>query len=315
MSKILLIGKNGQLGWELLHALPCLGEVQALDRHDIDLSDGAAIRDLVRTVRPEIIVNAAAYTNVDGAESNVDVAMNVNGVGPGILARELRSAGGKLIVHYSTDYVFNGNSERPYTEEDPVDPVNAYGLTKLAGEQEIAASGCPHLIFRTQWLYASRAKNFLLSILKLAREGKPLRVVYDQFGAPTNARMLAELTALALRKARSEAVQDISGIYHVSAAGQTSWYEFTRAILEEASAIFEQPAACYRSALQSLLPVTTREYAAAARRPAHSVLSNDKLARIFGLRMTDWHHQLRSCLEEVRGATAPARVRFRVEQK
>jgi dTDP-4-dehydrorhamnose reductase len=302
MTKILLVGKIGQLGWELQRSLPCLGEVHAVDYPEIDLRDEDAVRELVRAVLPEVIVNAAAYTDVNGAESNLELARAINGVAPGVLASELAAAGGRFIIHFSTDYVFNGEGNRPYVEDDSVDPINAYGLTKLEGEQAIARSGCAHIILRTQWLYAARGKNFLLTILRLAREGKPLRIVSDQVGAPTTARMLAELTSFVLSAARARAPNEFSGVYHATAAGQASWYDFTKEILEQTCSLFDRPPDWCRRALASLQPVPSSEYPAPARRPAYSVLSNEKLARVFGLRMPDWRHQLRFCLEELKPA-------------
>jgi dTDP-4-dehydrorhamnose reductase len=300
-SNVLLVGKTGQLGWELQWALACLGTIHAIDYPELDLRDQGAVRSLVRSVRPDIIVNAAAYTDVNGAESQTDVARQINAVAPGVLAAELRQSGGRLIVHYSTDYVFDGAGTRPYLEDDPANPVNAYGRTKLEGEQAVAASGVPYLIFRTEWLYGARGKNFLLSILRLAREGKPLRIVADQVGAPTTARMLAESTALALACLTDSDPGAVSGIYHATAAGQASWYEFAKAILEECCAL-ESPAPEWcRRALQSVQPMPSSEYISSARRPAYSLLSTEKLARVFGIAMPHWRDQLRLCVQELQG--------------
>jgi dTDP-4-dehydrorhamnose reductase len=192
---ILVTGRDGQLGFELRRTLAPLGRIVAVDIDNIDFSDVDAVRRYVRELRPEIIVNAAAYTAVDRAESERELAQKVNGAIPGALAEELRGYGGKLIIHYSTDYVFNGKGTKPYVEDDPPEPVNAYGESKLAGERALVRAGAPHVILRTEWLYAMRGGNFLLTILRLAREGKPLRVIADQLGAPTWARMLAEASA------------------------------------------------------------------------------------------------------------------------
>ncbi len=301
MTKILLVGKIGQLGWELQRTLACLGELQAVDYPEIDLREVPAVRALMRAVRPDVLVNAAAYTDVDGAESNYEVAQQINGIAPGILAEELSAAGGRLVVHYSTDYVFNGTSSRPYAEEDAVDPINRYGLSKLQGEQAVVAAGSSHLIFRTQWLYGPRGKNFLLTILRLARQGKPLCVVSDQVGAPTSARMLAEATALALSSLQGRDPRPFTGIYHVTAAGQASWYEFTKAILEETCALSARPPWCVR-ALESLQACSTADYPFLARRPAYAVLSNAKFAHAFGFHLPAWREQLRLCLQELEGS-------------
>lgn len=300
--KVLLVGKIGQLGWELQRTLPCLADVHAIDYPELDLRDEAAVRNLVRSVRPDVIVNAAAYTDINGAESQTAVARQLNSVAPGVLATELRKIGGRLMVHYSTDYVFNGNGTRPYLEDDPVDPVNAYGRTKLEGEQAIAASGLPHLIFRTEWLYAARGKNFLLTILRLARKGKPLRIVSDQIGAPTTARMLAETTALALASVRDRDPSTVSGIYHATAAGQASWYDFAKAILQECCVPDGAAPEWCRRALESIQPMPASEYISPARRPAYSLLSNEKLSRVFGIAMPHWREQLRLCMQELQGS-------------
>ncbi len=306
MKRILIVGKIGQLGWELQRTLAPLGEIHSIDYPDIDLSDSEATRRLVRSVAPEIIVNAAAYTDVDGSEKNPEVANRLNGVAPGVLASELATIGGRLIVHYSTDYVFDGTASCPYTEEDPISPLNAYGRSKAEGEQAVRASGCPYLIFRTQWLYGPRGKNFLLTILRLAREGKPLHIIADQVGAPTTARMLAEMTGLALARIATADAAAFSGVYHATAAGQASWYEFTRAILEECCALDEAAPPWCHAALDRLQPINSEEYPLPARRPAYSVLSNDKLARVFGLRMPHWREQLRLCIQALQGTPALA---------
>ncbi|MEJ7811908.1 MAG: dTDP-4-dehydrorhamnose reductase, partial [Gemmatimonadaceae bacterium] len=232
---ILLIGANGQLGWELARTLAPLGRVVAPTRAQLDLADGTRVRAAVRDVRPQIVVNAAAYTAVDQAEREAAMAHAVNGVAPGILAEEaarLRA----LIVHYSTDYVFDGTTRTPYTERDEPNPLNVYGETKLAGERAIAATGAAHLIFRTAWVYGLRRQNFLRSILGLAHERTELRVVEDQVGAPTWSRMIAEGTALALAhvvpRGGAEADAPWSGLYHLTAAGQASRFELAKAILE-----------------------------------------------------------------------------------
>jgi dTDP-4-dehydrorhamnose reductase len=233
---ILVTGPNGQLGFELVRTLACVGRVQTVGRNDVDLSDLDAVRRHVRALRPDIIVNAAAYTNVDRAESEHLLAERINGELPQVLAGELRQYGGQLMVHYSTDYVFDGSATQPWREDAPTSPLNAYGRSKLLGEQALQRSGVPHLVLRTSWIFATRGSNFLLTILRLAREGKPLRIISDQVGAPTWARILAETTALMiplwLKFSQAERAA-VSGVYHATAAGQTTWHGFTEQILQE----------------------------------------------------------------------------------
>ena len=222
--RILLTGKNGQVGWELQRTLAPLGEVVVLDRRQLDLSDPDQIRERVREISPDLIVNAAAYTAVDRAEAEPEPAMAVNGTAPGLLAEEAKRIGA-AIIHYSTDYVFDGAKTTPYTEEDAPNPLNVYGRTKLAGEQAVQAAGVPHLILRTSWVYGMRGKNFLLTILRLAREREELKIVDDQIGAPTWSRTIAEATAQILTSG-AWPVSGASGIYHLTASGSTSWYGF-----------------------------------------------------------------------------------------
>jgi dTDP-4-dehydrorhamnose reductase len=302
--KILITGRDGQLGFELRRTLASLGQVVAVDIDNINFCDVDAVRRYVRELRPDIIANAAAYTAVDRAETERETAHILNAEIPGVLARDLQAYGGKLIIHYSTDYVFNGCATNPYSEIDPPDPVNAYGESKLAGEQAVLRAGAPHIIMRTEWLYATRGSNFLLTVLRLAREGKPLRVISDQLGAPTWARMLAEATA-AVAAQFIQAPGDAnsrSGVYHATAAGQTSWHGFTQAILEETLQRLQRlklPIEWCVNALHSLTPIPTSEYPTPARRPAYSVLCNDKLERVFGVRLPDWRTQLQMALEDL----------------
>jgi dTDP-4-dehydrorhamnose reductase len=293
MTRILLTGKNGQAGWELQRTLATLGEVIALDRHGLDLANPDSIRRVVRERKPNLIVNAAAYTAVDKAEEESDLAMAINGMAPGILAEEAKELGA-AVIHYSTDYVFDGNKNGPYTEDDAPNPLNVYGKTKLAGEQAIQAVGAPHLIFRTSWVYGTRGKNFLLTILRLAKERDELRIVNDQIGAPTWSRMIAEATAqviaqLALPKGKGWG-DGISGIYHLTAAGQTSWFGFAKAILN-----YIPGSAAHAP---RLTPITTQEYPTPAQRPKNSVLSNVRLRQKFGLESPLWEIGLRLSLEE-----------------
>jgi dTDP-4-dehydrorhamnose reductase len=278
--RVLLLGKNGQVGRALQGVLDP-ARLVALGRSELDLADGAAIRHVLRQLEPSIIVNAAAYTAVDLAESEEAAARAVNATAPGILAEEA-SRLDALLVHYSTDYVFDGLQDRPYVEDDPPNPLNAYGRTKLAGEQAIQAVNGWHLILRSSWVYGPYGHNFLLTILRLARERSELRVVSDQVGAPTSVLAIARATAQLIERGPVE-----PGLYHLSAGGQTSWYDFARAALEE------QPG---KRAVR-VVPISTEEYPTPARRPAYSVLSNKKLTRAFGLALPDWRTGLKEVLQ------------------
>ncbi len=280
--KILLAGRTGQVGRELARELPPVGEVVALDRAALDLSDARAIRRMVEEVRPDVIVNAAAYTAVDRAESEPEAAARINGVAPGILATEARRLGA-LFVHYSTDYVFDGEKSGAYREEDSPNPVSAYGRSKLAGEIAIRMSGCRHLILRTSWVYSNRGQNFLRTILRLARERPELRVVDDQVGAPTSAIAIARATATLLGH------PDPKGLFHLSAAGTTSWCGFARAILEA------------EGMATPLVAIRSVDYPSAARRPRNSVLDNSRLRDVFGIVLEDWRTGLREVLAQPRG--------------
>ncbi len=290
--RILLTGANGQVGWELQRTLSCLGEVIALDSKAMNLADAAAVRQQVREIAPTIIVNPAAYTAVDKAESEPERAHAVNAVAPGVLAEEADKLGA-LLVHYSTDYVFNGSGTTPWREDDACDPVNVYGATKLAGERAIQATGCRHFIFRTSWVYGARGNNFLLTIRRLMRERPELKIVDDQVGAPTWCRDLAEATALVLSQINSPAsgfgVNVPWGVYNMTNSGETSWHGFAEAIqVRDAS-----------SEIQSarLLPIPGSDYPTPARRPLNSRLSNDKLEHAFGIRLQDWRVALARCMD------------------
>lgn len=282
--RILLTGINGQVGWELQRTLQPLGEVIALDRTQCDLADPDRLRSVVRAIRPTIVVNPAAYTAVDKAESEPELAMAINGAAPGILAEEARQLDA-LLVHFSTDYVFDGAKPEPYVESDATAPINGYGRSKLAGEQAVEAGGCRHLIFRTCWVYGLSGHNFLRTMLRLADERDELRVVDDQFGAPTWARMIAETTALALARHAGQ-----NGIYHLCAGGATSWHGFAEAILTAAN----------RAGLLAKSPpvrrLTTAEFPTPARRPANSRRDCARLEKDFALRSPDWESQLNLCL-------------------
>lgn len=302
MRKILLTGKNGQVGWELQRTLASLGDIVAVGQKEMDLADPDSIRRVIEQVRPDLIINAAAYTAVDKAESEPDLAMAVNGIAPGIMAEEAKRLNA-AIVHYSTDYVFDGTEKRPYGENDAPNPLNVYGKTKLAGERAIQTAGVPHLILRTSWVYGARGRNFLLTILRLARERDELKIVDDQVGAPTWSRLLAEITSQMVAQffspLRRPAVSlaDISGIYHATPAGSTSWHGFAAKILE----------GTFRQAMQAspkLTPIPTSEYPLPAMRPRNSCLSNEKLAHTFGLAAPVWEESLTLCLQEIVGAAA-----------
>ena len=286
--KILLTGAQGQVGWELQRSVAPFGEINALGHAQLDLSDVDAIRQAVRHSGPDLIVNAAAYTAVDQAEKEAERAHAVNAIAPAILAEEakhLRAA----FIHYSTDYVFDGRKQAPYEEMDAPHPLGVYGRTKFEGEKAVAAVGGAHLVLRTSWVYGLRGKNFLRTILRLAEEREELRVVNDQLGAPTWSRLLAEATAACLsqclyRGGVHDMLAERSGLYHLSAGGQTSWFGFADAIVGHAP---KPP---------KMIAISTEEYPLPAKRPAYSVLSNGKFGRVFGLQLPDWQSGLNLCL-------------------
>lgn len=287
--KILVTGTNGQVGYELERSLQGLGEIVAVGRAQMDLSDLKQVRDVIRSVKPNLIVNPAAYTAVDKAESEPALAMRINGEAPAVMAEEARKLGAG-IIHYSTDYVFDGSKETAYLETDPTCPVNVYGATKLAGEQAIQAAGVPHLILRTSWVYGMRGKNFLLTVLRLAAERDELRIVGDQFGSPTWCRTIADTTAqlIARLDARTGAVEamggPLSGIYHLTASGRTSWHGFTEEIIKLA-AFTRAP---------TVTPIRAEEYPLPARRPHNSELSGARLQSL-GVHVPDWRAALALC--------------------
>ncbi|WP_211451719.1 dTDP-4-dehydrorhamnose reductase [Collimonas antrihumi] len=286
--KILLTGKAGQVGYELERSLQGLGEIVAVDRAQMNLADLDQVRDVIRTVKPALIVNAAAYTAVDEAEQEPDLAMRINGEAPAVMAQEAGKLGA-AIIHYSSDYVFDGKKTVPYTESDPACPINVYGQTKLAGEQAIQAAGIPHLILRTSWVYGMRGNNFLLTVLRLAQEREELHIVNDQHGAPTWCRTIADATAHIIAQSRSaqptaEWWKERSGLYHMTAQGQTTWYDFALAILANTS-IARNPL---------VTPIATHEYQAAVGRPANSKLSCDLFMNTF-CSLPEWGNALRLC--------------------
>lgn len=285
LPRILLLGKNGQVGWELQRTLAPLGRVWALDYPEIDFVEGAALRKLVLEHKPQIVVNACAYTAVDKAESEPERAMLINGLAPGVLAEAAKQTGA-LLVHYSTDYVYDGTKRMPYVETDAAHPLSAYGRSKLAGDQAIQQVGGHHLIFRLCWVYGALGQNFLLTIMRLARERETLRVVSDQMGSPTWSRMIAETTALALKQVLSPAeARELSGIYHLRAGGEASWHEFASRIVEL------MPTA--EKKCKTVEAITTADYPTPAMRPAYSLMSGEKLRRTFGLELPDWEQSLR----------------------
>lgn len=289
--RILLIGANGQVGWELRRTLAGVGEVIAASIEGgygpiVDLLDKGLLERLVDDSRADAVVNAAAYTAVDKAETEYTIAQRINADAVGELGA-LLAARGTPIIHYSTDFVFSGELGRPYTEDDAPGPLNVYGETKLGGERALLESGAPALVFRTSWVYGARGANFLLTMLRLFKEKDELRIVDDQIGSPTWSRMLAELTAMVLYRVLSGDldIRTVAGLYHLTGSGEVTWYGFAEAILE-------------RSGLDcNLIPITSAEYPAPARRPAYSVLDNGRFRETFGLWMPDWRDSLDQCLE------------------
>ena len=294
MYRILLTGSTGRVGWELTRTLTPLGRVIVAERSRFDLARPELLGALVDAMAPDVIVNAAAYTAVDKAEKVPDLALAINAAAPGELAKAARRRNA-LLVHYSTDYLFDGKKHAPYTEGDAPNPLNVYGRSKLAGEDAIRASGADHLIFRTSWIFAARGTNFLMTILRLAGEREELRVVADQIGAPTWARLIAEVTALALQQdlARRKNGEFDSGIFNLSAAGETSWHGFACAIVNAA----REGGAALKC--RKVVPITTAEYPLPAARPANSLLSGAKLGKRYGLEMPGWNHCMHLCLEEL----------------
>lgn len=306
LPRLLVVGPHGQVGWELLRTLAPLGEVITAGRSGsnpgantgsnvpVDLSRPQTLREAVATVRPAVVINAAAYTAVDRAEEEEALAMTVNATAPGVLAEACRAVGA-VLVHYSTDYVFDGSKGVPLSEDDAPNPLNVYGRSKLVGEQAVAGAGATYLVLRTSWVYGLRGRNFLLSMRRLAAERDSLRIVDDQLGSPTWARMIAQATALLL--ARGLVAPDWlaarSGLYHLSAAGQTSWFGFARRIFELAPPGGRQ----HPHGLQ-LDPITSTDYPTPAARPRYSVLDNRRLRETFGLALPDWDTSLMACLAD-----------------
>lgn len=292
--KILLMGKNGQVGWELQRSLAPLGELIALDRHPVGSLNGnlcelESLRATIRQVKPDVIVNAAAYTAVDKAESEPELADLVNGVANGVMAEEA-AASGAWLVHYSTDYVFSGQGVTPWKETDAVAPVNHYGFSKLAGEQAIIASGCKYLIFRTSWVYGARGNNFAKTMLRLAKDRETLNVITDQIGAPTGADLIADVTALVIQQVIMR--PELVGLYHLAAAGEVSWHGYANHVIDFAKAQGEE------LAVTTVNPIQTTSYPTPAQRPLNSRLNTQKLRDTFYLHLPDWRSGVTRMLRE-----------------
>ncbi|PRY67394.1 dTDP-4-dehydrorhamnose reductase [Halomonas ventosae] len=297
--RILLLGKNGQVGWELQRALAPLGQLIALDRHGHngltgDLADLDGLRATVRELKPAVIVNAAAYTAVDRAEEQHELATLINAEAPGVLAEEARALGA-LLVHYSTDYVIDGSGDAPWQETDTPGPVNHYGASKLAGERHIQASGCRHLIFRTSWVYAAWGNSFLSTMARLMREREALQVIDDQLGAPTGAELIADVTAHAIRQALVD--QSREGLYHLAARGETSWHGYATFIAE----CLQGQGTVIQATPNRIAPIPTSEWPTPAARPLNSRLATTKLECAFGLTMPTWQRGVERALAEREG--------------
>ena len=301
-AKILVFGKNGQIGWELRRALAPVGQVIALGRDAADVREPANILDAISTVDPDVIVNAAAYTAVDRAEDDIEAAYAVNAQAVEVLAREA-SRRRVWLVHYSTDYVFDGRASVPYVEEDPTNPISVYGASKLAGEKAIQASGARHFILRTSWVYAARGNNFLKTVWRLARERSELRMVADQVGAPTGAELIADVTALMVSRVLRDSTRDstLAGLYHLSAAGFTTWHGFAQTVLTEAIA----GGAELRIDPENIAAISTAEFPTKAGRPLNSRLVTDKLRRAFDIYLPDWREGVTRAVQEVLAGGPP----------
>jgi dTDP-4-dehydrorhamnose reductase len=292
--KILLTGATGQVGWELARALLPLGEVIAVNRNEANLAELKSLRTIIQQHKPDVIVNPAAYTAVDKAETEQELAFLINAEAPGVLAEEAKKIDA-LLVHYSTDYVFDGTKSTPYTEDDSTNPVNVYGQSKLAGEQAIQAVAGDYLILRTSWVYASRGNNFLKTILRLAAEREELKIVVDQIGSPTWARLIAETTAHIVRQVMLErqANSFTSSVYHLTSTGDTSWHGFAQKIVD---IVREQGKVALKN--RAIHPIPTTDYPLPAKRPANSRLATNRLEQQFGLTMPSWDNALRLCMQE-----------------
>lgn len=301
--KILLFGKNGQLGWELQRSLDPLGELIALDRHHSqhcgDLTDQTGIVRTIQAIQPDVIVNAAAYTAVDQAENDIETTYLINAQAPGLLANQARKIGAYLI-HYSTDYVFDGSGNHPWRESDVTMPLNVYGRSKLEGENLIAESGCQHLILRTSWVYGAMGQNFAKTILRLAQEREQLKVINDQFGAPTGAELLADITAQIIPRLLGH--PELSGLYHICAQGETTWHAYAELILNFA----REKQIPIKVAPESIIPVSTREFSTVASRPLNSRLDCRKFHDTFQLNLPFWQNGVTRMLTELIAMRNPA---------
>jgi dTDP-4-dehydrorhamnose reductase len=285
--KILIFGRVGQIGWELRHKLACMGKVQSVGLPEVDFSKPETIRDAIRAAEPTVIVNAAAYTAVDKAEAAPEPAWAINATGPGVIAEEAKRLG-SLLVHYSTDYVYDGSKDGAWVEADAPNPLNVYGKSKLAGDEAIAAVGGNYLILRTSWVYGPRGSNFLLTMLRLAKERSELRIVNDQTGSPTTSECIAQATADILAQVLAPAGGGLagrSGVYHLTSAGATTWFGFAKAFLSK------------QASCPVLTPIPSSSYPVPAKRPVNSVLSCERLAETFGVRLPAWEHALDLVLE------------------
>ena len=294
--KILVTGRDGQVGYELQHALTAHGEVVAVNRSEMDLTSAESMRACIRSVQPDLIVNAAAYTAVDKAESEPELAQQVNADAVAIIAQEAKRVGA-AVIHYSTDYVFDGNKTAPYVEDDATNPLNVYGRTKLAGERALADAEIPYLVLRTSWVYGARGKNFLRTILKLAAEMPELRMVADQFGAPTWSRDIATATAAIATRWLPGNMKDHSGVYHLTGGGETTWHGFAA----EAIRMRRELLSVQNMNFAHLTAIATSEYPTPAARPKNSRLDCSKLARVFDTRLPEWRASLAAVLKEEDG--------------
>lgn len=292
--RILLTGKNGQVGFELQRALAPLGEVIALDRSECDLESESSLREAIRRAEPDVIVNPAAYTAVDRAESEAERAHAVNAHAPGIIGAEAVRRG-VLVVHYSTDYVFDGVTTGRYAENAATGPQGVYGQSKLVGEEALSASGARHLIFRTSWVFGAHGANFAKTMLRLAAERDELKVVADQVGAPTSAALIADITAHAIRQALRQPESAPNGIYHLAAGGETNWHAYACHVIEAA----RRAGMPVRVAADAILPISTEDYPTPARRPANSRLDTAKLQKTFGLTLPHWQSGLDHVLQQI----------------
>ena len=294
--KILLLGANGQVGWELQRSLAPLGQMKACDRHALDLGNFEGLRACTRDYSPGIIVNAAAYTAVDKAESEKDKSYRINAEAVALLADEAKQLNAWLI-HYSTDYVFDGTKSNAYLETDETNPQSVYGKTKLQGEEAIKVSECNHLIFRTSWIFAARGANFVKTIIRLAREQKELKVVSDQIGVPTSAELIADLTALCLYRIyqKKNTAPNLTGIYHLTPTGETSWHGFAQFIIAELAGMGVE----FRVNFENIVPISTSEFPLPAKRPANSLLETKIICRTFNLKLPKWQFHAQRLLKEL----------------